>query len=88
MPESSEALRSVTGRVLDYYDADNITFVRLAVGDTKLWAAVPETRLSVGSSLTIYALRRGAVEQTGFRRRFETVFAGRLTPDGPAVRRA
>ena len=85
-PQSSDALRSVTGQVLEYYDADNVSFVRLAVGETKLWAAVPATRLSVGSSLTIYALRRGAVQQAGFRRRFETVFAGRLAPDGPAVR--
>jgi hypothetical protein len=85
-PEPANAEMTVTGTVLECFTADGSTFLRLGTGTSKVWVAVPETSVSVGSTVTIVGVRRGAAEQGGFRRRFDSILAGRLAPTGRTSR--
>ena len=85
-PEPADAERAVTGRVLETFAADGSTFLRLDTGTSKLWVAVPEARVSVGSTITVVGVRPGAAEQGGLRRRFGSILAGRLAPTGRVSR--
>ncbi len=85
-PEPADAERPVTGKVLESFAADGSTFLRLDTGKSKLWVAVPEARVSVGSTITVVGLRPVAAEQGGLRRRFDGILAGRLAPNGRASR--
>jgi hypothetical protein len=45
--------RSFAGKVLETMDAATYTYVQVAVGTEKLWAAAPKTAIKVGDSVTI-----------------------------------
>jgi hypothetical protein len=85
-PEPASAERTLTGTVLESFHADGSTFLRLRTETSNVWVAVPETRVSVGSILTVTGLRPGAAEQGGLRRRFDTILAGRLAASGESRR--
>lgn len=82
-PEPPGSRRTITGQVLETVDSGAVTFVRLRTDTSKIWVGVRHASLSVGSTITMTDVRPSV--EPGLRRRFETVFAGRIAPNGPAA---
>jgi hypothetical protein len=87
--ELAAAEAELSGTVLERIDAPPYSYLRLAVPDGELWAAVPQSAVVVGARVTI----RDAKSFTDFHsralgRRFDRIVFGHLagTPPGPAAK--
>jgi hypothetical protein len=72
--------QTVTGTVLESFDRDGNTLMRLRTATSQVWVAVPVTKVAVGSEITVYDARPGAMEERMLRRRFDHLLMGGLEP--------
>jgi hypothetical protein len=84
-PEPPGMRQTIVGTVLASFDESGATFLHLQTGRSRIWVGVPEAKVPVGSTVTIYDAQPGAVEEFGLRRRVDRLLLGRLAPSVPAM---
>jgi hypothetical protein len=86
-PPAAPAAESnrVAGKVLETLDASGYTYVRFETPDGEAWAAVPETRLEIGSEVVVKNPQAMSnFESRTLGRTFETIYFGTLESQGAA----
>ncbi len=69
----------IAGTVLETLDASSYTYLRLETPDGEVWAAVPQTRLEIGSEVALASPQMMAnFESKSLGRTFETIYFGTL----------
>lgn len=77
---------SVTGTVLETMDAGAYTYVRMKTSEGEIWAAVNQSVLKPGASITIEnAMWMENFESKTLNRKFETILFGTLAGAGDAA---
>jgi hypothetical protein len=72
---------AISGSVLEQLPASPYVYLKLKTEKGDVWAAVPETKITVGEKVTIYnALAMGKFESKTLNRTFDEVYFGNLTP--------
>jgi hypothetical protein len=77
-PPPPDSGRTLTGTVLESFDENGITFANLRTDASRVWVAVAQAKVPVGSTITVVGARPTTAEAGGYRRRFDSVLAGRL----------
>lgn len=77
------AAEDLTGTVVETFDAETYTYVRIAAASGEKWAAIPKAKLPVGAKTTVY----GSVTMNDFKsktlkRSFPTILFGSLEKPG------
>ena len=86
---SSADANTISGSVLEQLPASPYVYLKLKIDRGEVWAAVPETKLTVGEKVTIYnALAMGKFESKTLNRTFDEVYFGNLTPPEPSAQQA
>jgi len=79
---SGGAAGAVTGKVLETMDAGGYTYVRIAAAPGEVWAAVTQTKVAVGVTVTITdAMEMKDFESKTLGRTFPTILFGTLAGD-------
>jgi len=75
----------VVGKVLETLDASSYTYVRFETPEGEAWAAVPQTRLEIGSEVVVMNPQAMSnFESRSLGRTFETIYFGTLESQGAA----
>lgn len=84
-PRPSGGLERVTGTVQESVDDSGTTLLCVQSGQSEVWVRVFPTKVAVGSPVTVVDLWPASVGESGFRRRTDHLFVGRLAPTGSAA---
>jgi hypothetical protein len=78
-PAATVAAEKVTGTVLETLDAAGYTYLRLRTPGGEAWAAVRQTKVSVGATVTVLVqLRMESFESKSLKRTFDQLIMGSL----------
>ena len=82
-PAAGERL---AGPVLEHLAASPYVYLRVKTSQGEVWAAVPETKIETGSTVTVYnPMLMTKFESKTLKRTFDEVYFGTLTPAGDAT---
>jgi len=74
---------SVSGKVLETMDAAGYTYMKLSVGGAEVWAAVNQTKVKEGETVTVAdAMEMDGFESPTLHRKFDRIFFGSLAKPG------
>lgn len=80
------AAERLAGPVLEQLAASPYVYLRVKTSQGEVWAAVPETKVAVGTSVTVYnPMLMTKFESKTLKRTFDEVYFGTLTPDDSAA---
>jgi len=72
---------AVGGAILETMNSGGYTYVKLAAAQGEVWAAVPESQVKVGESVTLVdAVEMHAFASPTLKRTFESIYFGSLAP--------
>ncbi len=81
-PAAGERL---AGPVLEHLAASPYVYLRVKTTQGEVWAAVPETKIETGATVTVYnPMLMTKFESKSLKRTFDEVYFGTLTPAGDA----
>src|SRR5450759_981971 len=70
---------SVTGKILETMDSGRYTYLKLSVGGGEVWAAVNQSKVEKGSTVTVVnAMRMDGFESKTLHRTFDRILFGTL----------
>ncbi len=73
----------MTGTVLETFDAETYTYVRLATAGGEKWAAIPKAKLAAGAKTTVYgSVTMNDFKSKSLKRSFPTILFGSLEKPG------
>ena len=82
---SAPPTTSVTGKILETMDSGGYTYLKLSAGGREVWAAVNQTKVRKGSTVTVVnAMQMEGFESKTLHRKFDTILFGVLGESGTA----
>lgn len=82
-PTPPAAGDGVTGKIVETMDSGGYTYLRLATAGGEQWAAVPQTKVTVGETVTITnPMVMNQFESTTLHRTFDSILFGSLAAAG------